>query len=60
MLKNVRADLNIRVKAVRKTRSGGLAIEAAKMLKECKKFGNLELKVEPTKKNRTQGDRVRR
>ena len=48
-------DLNIRVKAVRKTRSGGLAMEAAskfemKMLKECKKFGDLGLKVEPPRK----------
>ena len=55
VLKNVSADLNIRVKAVRKTRSGGLAIEAAsenemKMLKECKKFGDLGLKVQPPRK----------
>ena len=47
--------LNIRVEAVRKTRSGGLAIEAAsenemKMLREFKKFGNLGLKVEPPRK----------
>ena len=55
VLKNVSADLNIRVKAVRKTRSGGFAIEAAsenemKMLKECKKFDDLGLKVEPPRK----------
>ena len=55
VMKNVSADLNIRVKAVRKTRSGGLAIEAAseselKMLSECKKFGELGLKVEPPRK----------
>ena len=55
VLKKVSADLNIRVKAVRKTRSGGLAIEAAseselKMLRECKKFGDLGLKVESPRK----------
>ena len=47
--------LNIRVEAVRKTRSGGLAIEAdseneMKMLKECKKFGDLGIKFEPPRK----------
>ena len=44
--KNVSGDLKICVRAVRKTRSGGLPIEAAserdiKMLRECKKFGAL-------------------
>lgn len=43
VLKNVSSELNIRVRAVRKTRSGGLAIEAAsekevRQLSECKKF----------------------
>ena len=55
VLENVSSDLNIRVKAVRKSRSGGLAIEAAsenelKMLRECKKFGDLGLNVEPPRK----------
>ena len=49
------SSLNVRVKAVRKTRSGGLAIEAAgesdvKKLRECKKFGDLGLKVEAPKR----------
>ena len=38
---------------MRKTRNGGLAIEAAtemRILKECKKFGDLGLKVEPPRK----------
>ena len=53
--KNVSRDLNIRVRAVRKTRSGGLAIEAAsekevRMLCKCKKLGALGLKVEDPKK----------
>lgn len=44
IMKNMSGELNIRVTAVRKTRSGGLAIEAAsendvRMLRECKKFG---------------------
>ena len=48
VLYNVSADLNIRVKAVRKTRSGGLAIEVAsksemRMLKDCKKFGDFTI-----------------
>lgn len=55
VLRNVSGELNIRVKAVRKTRGGGLAIEAAsegevKMLRECEKFGALGLKVEAPKK----------
>ena len=55
VMKNVAGTLNVRVKAVRKTRSGGLAIEAAsesdvKKLRECKKFGDLGLKVEAPKK----------
>ena len=40
---------------MRKSRSGGLAIEVGnenelKMLRECKKFGDLGLKVEPPRK----------
>ena len=55
VMKNVAGSLNVRVKAVRKTRSGGLAIEAAsecdiKTLRECKMFGDLGLKVEAPKK----------
>ena len=55
VMKNVNSDLKISVRAVRKTRSGGLAIEAAserdiRMLRECKKFGALGLKVEDPKK----------
>ncbi|KAK9293925.1 hypothetical protein QLX08_011294 [Tetragonisca angustula] len=55
VMKNVSGDLKICVRAMRKTRSGGLVIEAAserdiKMLRECKKFGALSLKVEDPKK----------
>ena len=54
-MKNVSDDLKICVRAVKKTRSCGLVIEAAsekdiKMLRECKKFGALSHKVEDSKK----------
>ena len=54
VMKNVVGILNVRVKAVRKTRRSGLAIEASsesdvKKLRECKKFGDLGLKVEAPK-----------
>lgn len=48
--------MNVRVNAVRKTRSGGLAVERQAseddlcLLKECKKFDDLELKIESLKK----------
>ena len=52
VLNNVGADLNVRVKVVRMTRSGGLNIKAAieseiRMLKNCKMFGDLRRKLEP-------------
>lgn len=55
VMRGVSGSLNVRVKAVRKTRSGGLAIEAAsaremEMLKECRKFAELGLKVEMPKR----------
>ena len=54
VMKNVAGTLNVRVKAVRKTRTGGLPFEAAsekdvKKLRECKKFGDFGLKVEAPK-----------
>ena len=54
VMKNIAGTLNIRVKAVRKTRRSGLAIEAAsesdvKKLREYKKFADLDLKVEAPK-----------
>ena len=47
--------MNIRLKALRKSRSGGIAIEVGKenelkMLRESKKFGDLGIKVEPPRK----------
>ena len=47
--------MNIRVNAVRKTKSGGLAVETAneaevRVLRECKKFDDLGLKVESPRK----------
>lgn len=55
VMKNVSGELNVRVRAVRKTRNGGVAIEAAsekevRMISECRKFAELGLKVEPPKK----------
>ena len=55
VMKNVSGDLKICVRAVRKTRSDSLAIEAAcekdvRMLRECKKFGALGHKLEDPNK----------
>ena len=55
VMNGVSDSLNVRVNAVRKTRSGGLAVETAseaelKALKECKKFDVLGLKVESPRK----------
>lgn len=55
-MKNVSGELNIRVREVKKTRSGCLTIEAAsendvRMLRECKKFSALGLKVEAPRKS---------
>ncbi|CAK9816194.1 Uncharacterized 50 kDa protein in type I retrotransposable element R1DM [Anthophora plagiata] len=55
VMRDVSAQLDVRVKAVRKTRSGGVAIEAVtakdmQMLRECKKFDDVGLKVELPKK----------
>ncbi|CAK9834510.1 Uncharacterized 50 kDa protein in type I retrotransposable element R1DM [Anthophora retusa] len=55
IMRDVSGQLDVRVKAVRKTRSGGVAIEAAtakdlQLLRECKKFDDVGLKVEMPKK----------
>lgn len=52
VMSNVSESVNVRVKAARKTRSGILAMETAtqQVLRECKKFGEVGLKVEPPKK----------
>lgn len=51
VMRNVSKELNVRVRAVRKTRSGGIAIETAsenelKKMIECKRFSELGLKVD--------------
>lgn len=52
MLRDVSGDLNVRVKAVQKTRSGGIAIETVskKELKECVRFAEVGLKMEEPRK----------
>ncbi|CAL1672364.1 unnamed protein product [Lasius platythorax] len=55
VMRDVSKSLNVRVKAVRKTRSGGVAIETVsesklKRLAECAKFGDAGLKVEMPQK----------
>ncbi|KMQ89014.1 reverse [Lasius niger] len=55
VMRDVSKSLNVRVKAVRKTRSGGVAIETVseselKRLTECAKFGDVGLKVEMPRK----------
>lgn len=54
VMESVSDNVNVRVNAVRKTRSGGLTIETVtesdwNMLRECKKFGEVRLRVEPRK-----------
>lgn len=51
VMRNVSKELNVRVRAVRKTRNGGIAIETAsenelKKVIECKRFNELGLNVE--------------
>ncbi|CAK9796337.1 Uncharacterized 50 kDa protein in type I retrotransposable element R1DM [Anthophora quadrimaculata] len=55
IMKDVSGQLNVCVKALRRTRAGGVAIEAAtardmKLLQECKRFEDVGLKVELPKK----------
>lgn len=55
VMKHVKPELSVRVKAVRKVRNGGLAIETVsererKMIQECVEFGNIGLKVELPKR----------
>lgn len=55
VMKNWCSSLDVCVRAMRKARSGGLAIEAAsecdvKKLSKCKRFEEIDLKVEPPRK----------
>lgn len=55
VMNEVSAGLNVRVKAVRKTRSGGIAVETVsandlKKMRECKKFEEIGMRVDEPKK----------